>query len=344
MKRLRATVLCALTWMTPLAWAADAAPAPSGDPMAELVELFKNDAKRADAAQAIINYEAQRAYDMSSARRDELLNQAPGTVNYTASGTQMNVLQSPENTKAHMGPTMINWLSLNPDKSAFAKTYLNSVNDLGKVGLQDFLNTTTAAEEEATASTLFAQLFMSNIVLPDVGSDVSGDTGKNLGLVAAASPAIASMSHMHDMRKAPVDGKGLSEMGTLEQEAQYRFLDNIPGHEGEWAAELAVTPEPGLLRELAQMQAFRLYLEQENHKNTERVQALLAASNSIGTQAIPLMNSFGPLLMQVKQQLDGIQADIEQAKQEAKDKEKDSGDADADEAEAEGREALGMPQ
>lgn len=340
MKKLRTTLLLALTWMTPIAWAADAPP--PMDPMAELVDLFKNDAKRADAAQAVINYEAQRVYDANAARRDELLNQAPGTASFTASGTQLNVLQKPENMKLNLGPNMLNWLSVTPDPTAFAKTYLESVNDLGKVGVQDFLSNTSPVEDQAKASTLFAQMFMSNIVVPTIGSDVSAEVGKNLGLITNASPAVASMSHMHDMRQAPADGKGLSQMGTLEREAQYRFLDNIPGHEGEWAAELAVTPEPGLLRELAQMQALRLYLEQENYKNTERIESLLAASNSIGTQAIPLMNSFGPMLQKMQQQLEAIQADMKKAKEDA-DKKSDSGSgSDSDDAAAKGKAALGV--
>lgn len=296
-KGLRACVLLATSLCVAPVFAADA-----GGTVSDLVALIKADVKRADAAQAIINYRAKSDYNDAVVRRDELLADAPGTADMLASSEQLKAILAAENAptaSAARADSQIMGLLGNGglDRATLAKEYFDNKMTPNALNLNRFLDTSLLVDDAgkkqltATESLLFGKLFMANAeaipidVAPDAGS------GRALSVLALLSPNVAAVSHMRDIRVPPT-GLKVSKMSVWENESQRRFLDP----DGAWAAKVAVTPPAGLLRELVHMEAFKLYLEMERYKQLERVEALLASSNVLSGKALPILVTVAELL------------------------------------------------
>ncbi len=301
-KGLRISTLLALSLSVMQAFAADApAPAPSGT-VADLVELIKNDVKRADAAQAIINYRAKSDYNDAVVRRDELLADAPGTADMLASSEQLKAILAAE--KAPMAANMRSDTQImgllgngGLDRAILSKEYLDNKMTTNALNLNRFLDSSLLVDDTskkqlaATEALLFGKLFVSNAEAPQVGTTADAGTGNALSVLALLSPSVAAVAHMRDLRVPPM-GLKVSKMAVWENESQRRFLDP----DGAWAAKVAVTPSAGLLRELVHMEAFKLYLEMERYKQLERIEALLASSNILSGKALPILVTVADLL------------------------------------------------
>jgi len=90
--------------------------------------------------------------------------------------------------------------------------------------------------------------------------------------------ALHSLYHMYSLRKPSPDLGDQSPFELMENEANRRFTDPA------WIASLSSTPETGVLRELAIMDSYKIYLEFQRYKQAERLEALLAAMLSNMTQ------------------------------------------------------------
>lgn len=95
---------------------------------------------------------------------------------------------------------------------------------------------------------------------------------------AVLSVPEAALYRMLAERMATADGKD-SLHSVLEKESTWRFLDNGVDDKGnavEWYSGIATAATDTLLRELVQMEAFRLYMDYMRYKQSERLELLMA--------------------------------------------------------------------
>lgn len=112
------------------------------------------------------------------------------------------------------------------------------------------------------------------------------DFKKHLAQTATLSTAYHSLHQMYKVRKQLLltgkDGiqKVTSILKIIENEANRRFLNK------EWQKDIDKAPTPALLRELANINAFLAKMEAEQYKQRERIELLLAAQISGGSQVV----------------------------------------------------------
>jgi hypothetical protein len=120
-----------------------------------------------------------------------------------------------------------------------------------------------------------------------------------------ATLAVAGNSYltMLAMRASDKDGTA-SLMEQLNTESSWRFLnsklnDSTPIN---WYAQINALSTEGLLRELAAMDAFRLYMEHQKFKQGERIEALLATMVASQGRLAKAMQSMGDSMKDGKKQ------------------------------------------
>lgn len=254
------------------------------------------DVKRADAAQAIINYQAELA------EKDRLrtLVQAPGTSKvaqtidslsqyqknasvYSSLLTNLNAVARRNATFPSGTEPRVQYFqskATNPANADIATLLQNknlSTSDLQSAAQQAILNITQPFPSPMSPD-------LSNKLQPLAGTEnpEANLPSLSFGLQAEYVERVVSQSVYSAAREPlyqmlanrlpiPNDPNQRSLLETLEQESSWRATSP------QWLSDLSVTPKEGVLRELAQMEAIRLWLQYQQYRQAEEIQTLLSA-------------------------------------------------------------------
>ncbi len=135
----------------------------------------------------------------------------------------------------------------------------------------------TVAKDDAASEKLLGQLIFNMTTNFKEGMDASAEidaekAGKRLAARAAESAPVYSFYSMWKDRKA--DGGESSALQALEKESTWRMTDP------NWVGDLHASSQEALLRELAQIEAAKLFLQYKQYRQQERMEALLAVMTS----------------------------------------------------------------
>lgn len=108
-----------------------------------------------------------------------------------------------------------------------------------------------------------------------------------LGSMAILSPAYYSLNHMYEMRKAipitkngqPGQQENKSMLSIIDEEANRRFKNP------DWYKKVDEASTDALLREMVQMEAFKMWMDYQKYLQNERIEALLASLVSSNNQS-----------------------------------------------------------
>ncbi|MFM8454673.1 MAG: hypothetical protein ACKOAD_06955 [Gammaproteobacteria bacterium] len=191
----------------------------------------------------------------------------------------------------------------------------------GNLNFGNFLNTTQlespdpAAESKLLGRQDFLELYFTNfknkieekdaLSTADIADRNKADLGKvsraleYLQKEALLAPAKYSLLNMYNARQLKTKESTDSLIGLMEKEANRRYTDS-----NWYKAMSTLTAEP-LLREMASMEAYRLWMEHKRYLQMERVEALLASiliqteKNLPATGANANSNSVGSSLKEI---------------------------------------------
>jgi hypothetical protein len=258
------------------------------------------DVKRADAAQAIVNYQAQ----LAETERQRALMEAPGTAHAVNTG---QITQKYVSNSANFS-ALLSGLAKEAEKQQLqaAKADLKLLYFQNKAGHWQNIDVSSLLGQKRLGSQAevdVATQVITNLTNPfpqrmsmqlatqlraaslepvlDPNAPPKLELPQQLEYVerqmvqAAFSVAQRSFYEMMAMRLpiSPEDATitaSPSLLETMEQESTWRIQSP------EWFNSLATTPKEGLLRELAQMEAMRLWIQYQQYRQSERTEALLA--------------------------------------------------------------------
>ena len=293
MKRPIPLIFLSFGFVHSLAFAADL----PADPVVPVVV----DVKRADAAQAIINYQGQLA------EKDRLrtLVEAPGTKSVADT---VGALSQYKKGAAAYSSLLSNLSAIARQNAIFPPTtdphiqyFQTKVANPANMETASLLQVSNLGNSEAQSA---AQQVILNITQPFPGPMSPELSNKLRGLAGTENPEAnlptlsfplqveyvnrvvsesaysAARAPLYQMlaNRLPIpdDPAQRSLIDVLEKESSWRASS------AQWLSDLAVTPKEGILRELAQMEAIRLWLQYQQYRQNEEIQVLL--SSMLSTQ------------------------------------------------------------
>ncbi len=259
------------------------------------------DVKRADAAQAIINYQAQ----LAETERQRALTEAPGTTHamntgqitqkYVSNAANFSTLLSglakeAENQQlqaAKADPRLLyfqtkaaNWKNIDIS-SLLGQKRLGSQAEVD-VATQVIINLTNPFPPRMSSQLTLQLRTASSESAADPNAPPKLELPQQLEYVdrqiAQTIYSVAQQSFYEIMAMrlpvSPADAASSSAspslLETMEQESTWRIQSP------DWFNGLSIAPKEGLLRELAQMQAIHLWMQYQQYRQAERTEALLA--------------------------------------------------------------------
>ncbi len=166
--------------------------------------------------------------------------------------------------------------------------------ELGDVKASVLLDSTTLTPDAATT----AQVYIKTLLMANASSkykDMISNTetfGKNgnlqaqyakfLGNVALLGLSVYSMENMYSMRSTgaalgATGGSSESMLSVMEKEASQRYMD--PNYVKNFIMDPNID-QTALLRDMAMMQSFSIWMQYQSYRQNERIEALLAAMAS----------------------------------------------------------------
>lgn len=252
------------------------------------------DVRRADAAQAIISYQAK----LAEQQRLNSLREAPGSANALASGESLSLYSSQSANYSSLLSALIsadaNYQLTVPASDPQLQYYRNNATNPANMDISTLLS----QKRLSSASQAAVQQLVINITNP-VPAPMSvslaqalkaspmptqpGATPTTLELpqqieyvqrqMAQSLYSVAQRSFYEVMAtRLPItnDPSGNSLLEVIDKESSWRMETPT------WFVNLSVTPTEGVLREMAQMDAMRLWLQYQQYRQAERAEVLLA--------------------------------------------------------------------
>lgn len=251
------------------------------------------DVRRVEAAQALINYQAQ----LSENQRLNSLREAPGSVNMVATGeslalyggqsanfskllTSLMIIDAEHQLKIPSSNKQLQYYKDNATNPAMidVSTLIGTkILSLAQQAMAQQLIINITNPNPTTMSTSLSQALKSTPVPLDSTMPPVLELGQQTEFVQRemaqalySVPQRAFYEVMLARLPIPNAPNGESLLQILEKESTWRMQTPT------WFATLAVTPTEGVLREMAQIEAMRLWLQFEQYRQTERTEVLLA--------------------------------------------------------------------
>ncbi len=275
-------------------------------PLAVFILLFVNtlasadsptdpsDVRRADAAQAIINYQAQ----LAEKERLHRLTPPPGLQSVANTGEALTLYYNNQSSyTGFLGGSASTALGYQMSPSTVdphLQYFQANAKNTGAIEAGTLLNSTNLgnADQLASAKILVQNLtnafptLMSNdlqLQLQKMGPDPDPAVLAGLGLPqqveyidrqmaqAIYSTAQRALNDLIALRlPIPHEPNQRSILDVMQQESTWRMQD------ANWLENLAISPADSTLRELAQMEAIRLWMDYQRYRQAEQTQVLLA--------------------------------------------------------------------
>lgn len=308
-----------------------------------------SDISRAQLAKAIVNEMADLALKEFNLQEEKMFMAAPGSPEAIATGQAVGVFVTlvPQETKnfanaavsaGYDSPSSSGGSSVGglPDISAInpggslanqAEDYISSgdANQLGG------LNAANVMQEDVVQPGV-SQLLINTLTNPipparGMGQLTDNEKAKRIIEQTMKSFAANSLGEMAARRVAGGDdGKSLAQL--LREESTRRFENE------DWYANVGISSTEALLREIAQMEAFRLKLQYEQYRLQEQSMSLMAAM-------LTSMGTMSGVMIDLKQQIEASSAQMEATAEQLADDMEDLADEAAEAAEEAAEEAEG---
>ena len=264
------------------------------------------DVRRADAAQAIISYQAQLAEN----QRLNGLRAAPGSANAVATGEALASYAGQATGFSKLLSSLMlvdaGYQLTPPASNPQLQYYTNNATNPAMIDISTLLNPArlTLAEQAVVQqliinitnptptkmSTSLSQALNGTPVPLDSSTPPSLEVPQKIEFVQRQmSQALFSVPQraLYEVMAArlpiPDAPNGESLIQILENESTWRM--QTPA----WFASLAVTPAEGVLREIAQMDAMRLWLQYQQYRQEERIEVLMATMVAAQAQMVNQM-------------------------------------------------------
>lgn len=313
------------------------------DELAELQKLNANftaqeDLTRTQLAQALINYNAAEKLKEFQLGQFRYYLQAPGISSAMDAGEKIgagdfskgvinkvgfNILDgfpiNPINVPlvatvtparqlydAVLGPYIA--LSPNADQATKAKTL--SVLNYATLSHNKSLDAPTMAQTDTLIKILTNPFPVSLNISPQMTKDDVDNAAQRVATEAALSVALTALNNIQAMRApapppAPLPGvqnivkpvPGPSLLEVMEKESSWRMTNP------EWFQQMAVASNESLLREIANMMAFKMWMDYQTYRQNEQIAALLSVLVSGQSSMASTMAQLNKIMAQSQAQL-----------------------------------------
>jgi hypothetical protein len=286
----------------------------------------KMDISNKDVAQSIINYLAQAEQDRYNLMVMWHTDPAPGTNLAMVTGKNLS--------KFSGNPAMV--IDLVGDKLAagFSSPIAGGVpqksteSQVAASLTEYFSATTPQAKREGLSALNFASLYQTpsmskdddkantliKLITDPFPSNTSGTSDKATIANAAVEKAIVSvglntfMDMLAKRNPNPNTTDNKSMLQVMENESAWRIQD------AEWFKNISISSQEAVLREIAQMMAFNMWMNYQQYRQNEQIAAMMAASVAAQARLATIMASIGKTLQGVQAQAAAAKADAEARK------------------------------
>lgn len=291
----------------------------------------KMDIANSEMAQAIINYLAQAEQNRYNLLMTWHVDPAPGTEVAMLAGKNLSAFQYGNLVIEKVGEKLVASLGVTssdgtPQKNAESQIYEqlqgyyetaatdpnNTTKQREQLGVLNFANLyqrSNVAIDDASVNTLIKLItdpFPTKVSVPKEGDSAGKDTIAS----AAIEKAIVSVSlntflDMVAKRNPNASTGDKSMLQIMEDESSWRIKD------ANWFRELSKGSQESVLREIAQMMAFNMWMNYQQYRQNEQIAAMMAASVAAQARLASTMATMNKMLM-------GTQAAVLAATAEAK--------------------------
>ena len=124
---------------------------------------------------------------------------------------------------------------------------------------------------------------------------------------ATASVSLNAFMEMIAKRNPSADTQNKSLLQIMEEESSWRMKDV------KWFQNISVSSQEAVLREIAQMMAFNMWMNYQQYRQNEQITALMAASVSSQARLVNMMAVMSKTLGNAQAEVDAAKAQAEAA-------------------------------
>ncbi len=291
----------------------------------------KNDIKSSELAQSIINYLAQIEQNRYNLMVVWHTDPAPGTDMAMTAGKNLSKVVYGQLVVDKVGDRLIDSLGVVgagglPQKNAEAliydqlKNYYQTAatdpgnlaqmrNQLSILNFSNLYQKSSIPMEDGSVNLLVKLITdpYPTRVSPPSDNDIEGKTAVANAAVekAIVSVALNTFMEMMDKRNPNAENNNQSMLQLMEKESSWRIQDV------KWFQNISLGSQEAVLREMAQMMAFNMWMNYQQYRQNEQIAAMMAASIASQARLNSIMISMSKILGDVKGQAKAAQAEAE---------------------------------
>ena len=291
----------------------------------------KVDKKNSEIAQAIINYLAQIEQDRYTLLVKWHTDPAPGTDRAMTAGQNLGKIAYSDSVILAVGNKLVASFVVAPSDGSPQKTIESEI----ATKFSEYLKSTSpinpltpAQKVEQLSAINFSQLYQKSVIISEGDRDnvdllarliadpfakiISDKSSPEDIANAAVEKATASVSlnafmEMIAKRNPSADTQNKSLLQIMEEESSWRMKDV------KWFQNISVSSQEAVLREIAQMMAFNMWMNYQQYRQNEQITALMAASVSSQARLVNMMAVMSKTLGNAQAEVDAAKAQAEAA-------------------------------
>ncbi len=290
----------------------------------------KVDKKNSEIAQAIINYLAQIEQDRYTLLVKWHTDPAPGTDRAMTAGQNLGKIAYSDSVILAVGKKLVASFGGGSSDGSPQKTTESEIATKFSEYLKPSpLITLTPAQKVDQLSVInFSQLYQKSVIISEGDRDnvdllarliadpfakiISDKSSPEDIANAAVEKATASVSlnafmEMIAKRNPSADTQNKSLLQIMEEESSWRMKDV------KWFQNISVSSQEAVLREIAQMMAFNMWMNYQQYRQNEQITALMAASVSSQARLVNMMAVMSKTLGNAQAEVDAAKAQAEAA-------------------------------
>jgi hypothetical protein len=295
------------------------------------VIVDKNDMKTSELSQSIINYLAQIEQNRYNLMIVWHTDPAPGTDIAMTTGKNLSKVAYGQSVVDKVGDRLIDGLGVvgpggipqkNPEALIYdqLKNYYQTAvtdpgntaqmrNQLAIINFANLYQKSSIPADDANVNLLVKLITdpYPTRVAPPADNDIEGKTVVANAAIekAIVSVALNTFMDMLAKRNPNAENQNQSMLQLMEKESSWRIQDV------KWFQNISLSSQEAVLREMAQMMAFNMWMNYQQYRQNEQIAAMMAASIASQARLNSTMISMSKVLGDVKGQAKAAQAEAE---------------------------------